>query len=82
LKAADPKDKKRLVQILEMHTSDGKLRSEAIKIMQKYDSIKYAKDFATRIVEESWKEVEKLLPPSDAKDKLKAFAEFLIKRKI
>lgn len=82
LKAADPKDKKRLVQILKMHTSDGKLRNEAIKIMQKYDSIRYAKDFATRIVEESWKEVEKLLPPSGAKDKLKAFAEFLIKRKI
>lgn len=82
LKVADPKDKKRLIQILKMHTSDRKLRNEAIEIMRKYGSIKYAKDFATGIVEESWKEVEKLLLPSEAKDKLKAFAEFLIKRKV
>ena len=82
LKVANPKDKKRLIQILKMHTSDQALRNEAITIMQKYDSIKYVKNFAARIVEESWKEVEKLLPASDAKDKLKAFGEFLIKRNI
>jgi geranylgeranyl pyrophosphate synthase len=37
---------------------------------------------AARIVEESWSEVDKLLPASEAKEKLKAFAEFLIKRTI
>ncbi|MEM1564270.1 MAG: polyprenyl synthetase family protein [Candidatus Bathyarchaeia archaeon] len=82
LKAADDKDRKRLIEILRMHTSDQKLRDEAIAIMQKYGSIEYAKNFARRIVEESWKEVEKLLPESKAKEKLNAFARFLIERKI
>jgi geranylgeranyl pyrophosphate synthase len=82
LKVADSKDKKRLIEILNMHTSDQKLREEAIAIMEKYGSIDYTKRFATNIVEESWKEVEKILPASEAKEKLKAFAEFLIKRKI
>jgi hypothetical protein len=32
------------------------------------------------MVMESWNEAEKLLPTQEAKEKLKAFAEFLIKR--
>ena len=82
LKVANVKDRKRLIEILKMHTSDQKLRDEAIAIMQKYGSIEYAKNFARKIVEESWKEVEGLLPESEAKEKLNAFARFLIKRKI
>ncbi|RLI42627.1 hypothetical protein DRO59_03500 [Candidatus Bathyarchaeota archaeon] len=82
LENANEKDKKRLVEILRMHTSDQRLRDEAITIMQKYGSIEYVKRFARRIVEESWKDVEKLLPASDAKEKLNAFAKFLIERRI
>lgn len=82
LKVADDKDRKRLIEILRLHTSDQRLRDEAIAIMQKYGSIEYAKNFARKIVEESWKEVEKLLPESKAKEKLNAFARFLIERKI
>ncbi|MEM2098715.1 MAG: polyprenyl synthetase family protein [Candidatus Bathyarchaeia archaeon] len=82
LRKADAKDKARLIQILNMHTSEQALRDEAILIMQKYGAIEYVKQKATQIVEESWKEVEKLLPASAAKEKLKAFAEFLIKRNI
>ena len=82
LKIATGADKKRLIQILNMHTSDQTLRDEAISIMQKYNAIEHVKDTAARIVEESWKEVDKLLPTSEAKEKLKAFAEFLIKRNI
>ena len=80
LKNADAADKKRLVEILNIHTSDQTLRDEAIDIMQRYSAIKYVKQTATRIVEESWKDAEKLLHESEAKEKLKAFAEFLIKR--
>ncbi|MEM2547021.1 MAG: hypothetical protein QXM37_05275, partial [Candidatus Bathyarchaeia archaeon] len=79
---ANPNDRKRLIEILGMHTADQRLRDEAIAIMQKYGSIDYAKNFAKRIVKESWRNVEKLLPPSDAKEKLNAFAKFLIERKI
>jgi len=82
LKVANAEDRKRLIEILRMHTADQKLRDEAIAIMQKYGSIDYAKNFAKRIVEESWRNVEKLLPPSSAKEKLNAFAKFLIERKI
>ena len=38
------------------------------------------KQTASQIVTGSWSEAEKLLPESEAKEKLKAFAEFLIKR--
>jgi geranylgeranyl pyrophosphate synthase len=82
LKKANNADRKRLVQILNMHTAEQALRDEAISIMQKYDAIAHVKRTAAQIVEESWREAEKLLPASEAKEKLKAFAEFLIKRNI
>jgi len=82
LKKARKADKKRLVQILGMHTSDQALRDEAISIMQKYNAIEHVRHTAARIVEESWGEAEKNLPASEAKEKLKAFAEFLIRRNI
>jgi geranylgeranyl pyrophosphate synthase len=80
LKKAGSIDKKRLVQILTMHTSNQVLRDEAISIMRKYDAIEHVQQTAARIIQESWNDVEKLLPESEAKEKLKAFAEFLIKR--
>ena len=82
LKVAGARDRERLVEILKMHTSDQKLRDEAIAIMQKYDSVEYVKQFAGKMVEESWREVERLLSASDAKEKLEAFAKFLIEREI
>ncbi len=82
LKVSNAKDRKRLIEILKMHTSDQRLKSEAIAIMQKYGSIEYAKNFARKIVKESWKDAEALLPKSEAKEKLNAFAQFLIERKI
>jgi geranylgeranyl pyrophosphate synthase len=82
LKVAKAEDKKRLVKILNMHTSDQKLKNEAIAIMKKYRSIDYVKQFARKIVKENWSEAGKLLKESDAKGKLNAFASFLIERKI
>jgi geranylgeranyl diphosphate synthase type I len=82
LKNATNVDRSRLIQILNMHTSDQMLRDEAIALMQKYNAIEHVKSTATRIVEDSWNEVDKLLPKSEAKAKLKTFAEFLIKRTV
>ncbi len=82
LQNAGTADKERLIHILNMHTSNQALRDEAITLMQKYGSIKHVKRTAMRIVEESWSEVDKLLPPTEAKKKIKNFAEFLIKRTI
>jgi len=80
LKKANSADKKRLIEILNMHTSDQALRDEAIALMQKYNAVEHVKHTAEQIVEESWSEAEKLLPTPEAKEKLKQFAEFLIKR--
>jgi geranylgeranyl pyrophosphate synthase len=63
-----------------MHTSDQKLRDEAIALMQKNGAMEHVKKTAGRMIMESWNEAEKLLPTTEAKEKLKAFAEFLIKR--
>ena len=80
LKEASNKDKKRLIEILNMHTTDQTFRDEAIDIMEKYNSIEHVRQTASRTVKASWTDVEKMLPESEAKGKLKAFAEFLIKR--
>ena len=82
LQRATSLDRKRLQEIISMHTSDQRTRDEAIAIMKKYDAPEYAKAYARRIVTESWKNVEDLLPPSTAKKKLRAFAKYLIERKI
>ena len=80
LQKASAADKKRLLEILGMHTSDQNLRNEAIAIIKKYGAFEHMKATAERMVLESWIEVDKLLPTPEAKEKLKAFAEFLIKR--
>jgi len=80
LKKASNTDRKRLIEILNMHTSDQTLKDEAIGIMQKYGALEHAKQTASQILLESWKEAEMLLPESAAKEKLKAFAGFLIER--
>jgi len=82
LQKATQRDRKRLIEILNMHTTNQRLRNEAIQILKKHDSIGYAKETARKMVAESWEEVDRLLQPSDAKDKLKAFATYLVERKI
>lgn len=82
LKKAKSADRKRLIEILNMHTDDQKLRDEAINIIKKYDSIRYAKGFAQNMIKKSWKEIENLLPSSEAKEKLRAFANYLVEREI
>ncbi len=80
LQKANAQDKKRLIEILNMHTFDQKLRDEAIAIIKKYGAFGHVKATAERMVVDSWTEVDKLLPTPQAKEKLKAFAEFLITR--
>lgn len=82
LQKASPEDRKRLIEILNMHTNDQNLRNEAIEIIKKYGSIEYSKEKARSMVKEAWDGMEKILPESDAKEKLKAFAYYLIERKI
>jgi geranylgeranyl diphosphate synthase type I len=82
LRIANSKDRDKLKLILTMHSSDEKIKEEAIGIMQKYGSLDYVRGFAEKLVQDSWHDIEKLIPKSDGREKLKAFAEFLIERKI
>jgi len=82
LKKATKKDKKRLLEILNKHTDDRREKEEAIRIIQKYGGIEYAKKLAKKIIKENWQETEKLLPPSEAKIKLKEFINYLIERRV
>lgn len=82
LHKATSADRRRLQRILEMHTDEQELRDEAIAIMEKYNAVEYARAYARKIVRESWNNVDILLPASTAKEKLRAFANYLIERKI
>ena len=82
LEKAEEKDKKRLVEILEMHTREKKLICEAIGIMTKYGAKEYSNALEKKIVTEAWAGIDKKLPPSEAKKRLKDLADFLITRSI
>jgi geranylgeranyl pyrophosphate synthase len=82
LKKASQKDRRRLLEILQMHTTEQRLRNEAIRIMKKYDALAYAKTVAQKLVSDNWKQIDRLLQPSEAKEKLRAFADYLVERKI
>ena len=82
LRECNPNDAKRLIEILDMHTLDQKLRDEAIAIMKKHGAMDYGKEFARKILKEAWKEVDETFPLSESKEKIKAFADYLVERDI
>lgn len=82
LKNASPADRKRLIAILGLHTKDRKLIEEAVAIIRKYGAIEYAKEFARDMVKKAWKDAEPLIRNGPAKDRLKAFADFMVEREI
>jgi len=82
LQVANEVDKKRLIEILDSHTTEEKVIEEALNIINKYDGIKYSKNKAEKLVESAWKKLDKQLPKSNAKIMLQKFAEYLVERKI
>ena len=82
LEKADPKDKNRLIEILNKHTTNINEIKEAIKIMEKYGAFDFAKNKAKEIIEDAWKEAEPLLLEGKSKKLLKSFIEYLINREI
>lgn len=82
LRKASQEDKEELLKILDMHTRDENLKRKAIEIMMKYNAVGYAKEIASKLVKESWGIIDELLPDSEAKEKIKLLAEYLIQRKI
>lgn len=80
MRRANEADRKRLVEILGMHTRDQKLINEAISIIDKYGSRDYVKKVAEKIIKDAWKDVDTNLPDSHAKAILHSLSEFLISR--
>lgn len=70
----------RLREILEMRTGNEDLIREAIELVKESGAVDYAKSVSRRMVSEAWRELEKVLKPSEARERLKALAEFLITR--
>jgi len=71
-----------LIKILNSHTKEKKLIDEAINLIKETGAIELSRDTANKMVIESWNEIDSELKESEAKLYLKAFSEFLIKRKI
>lgn len=82
LRNSDKKDKDRLLQILNSENKTKKTVDEAIEIIKKYKSIEYAKEKAKTLVVNAWKDADAVLEESDAKKGLKAFADYVINRKL
>ena len=77
---ADKKDKDRLLEILKMHTRDMELIAEAIAIITKYNARDYSEKLQEKILRESWDRIDKKLPESEAKRRIKQLSDFLINR--
>ena len=82
LKKADEKDRKRLIEILKMHTRERTLIDEAIGIINWYNAGEYTEKLEHKIVEEAWNNVDRVLPESDAKKHIKELVSFLVERKV
>lgn len=82
LNTLEDKDKKQLLEILNMHTKDETLLKEAVALIKKSDAIEYATKVALLMAEKAWKKVEAELPESEAKTQLKELAGMMVKRSV
>ena len=82
LEVLSAKERTRLVDILNSHTRDKAVITEAIGLIAKTGAIEKTRQTGKRLVEQAWKEVDPLLRPSKAKDLLHDFCRFAMERKI
>jgi geranylgeranyl diphosphate synthase, type I len=82
LEKANDADRKRLIRILKSHTSDNGEIEEAIAIIDRHGAKEYTRKMSRVIVSDAWAALEKLLPKSEARDRIKQMSEFLIGRTI
>lgn len=82
LKHLQNDDRNRLLEILDMHTRNRTIIAEAIALLKKCESVDYAREAAKKIVMDAWNAADMAIVQSPAKEKLKAFADYLIKREI
>ncbi|MBI2144387.1 polyprenyl synthetase family protein [Candidatus Woesearchaeota archaeon] len=78
LNVASEAEKKRLLELLDMHTKDEKLLKEAINIIKKHGSIEYAKKTAIGLAEDALKTIDEVLLESEAKKELRALVKLVL----
>jgi len=79
LQRASAEDKRRLIELLDSHTRDKRQIGEAIALIKKYDSVKYAWGRAKALVERAKKGL-RVLPKNEATCDLLRISDFLINR--
>jgi geranylgeranyl pyrophosphate synthase len=79
---SSPEDSRELLDILNKHTRDTELIRRALELISKTGSIDYARQFASRFVQDAWKEAEPRLPNNPAKKTLESLMKFAIERRI
>ena len=72
----------RLLEILNMKTSDEALHKEAVDILREDEAVDFAKNAAKHTMVKAWKQVEDVLPASEAKEDLDRLTNFLLNRSI
>ena len=70
------------LEILNMKTSDEALHKEAVDILRQDEAVDFAKNAAKQTMMKAWKQIEDVLPASEAKEDLDSLTNFLINRSI
>lgn len=70
----------RLLSILDSHTRDQARIQEAVAILRQSGAIEHAKRLTDRIVRDAWSSLDDVLPDSEAKERLRMLADFLVQR--
>lgn len=79
LENSKAEDQKRLVEILGNENTTDEMVREAVELLERSGSIKYAKDRAVGLVNDAKKKLD-VLEDSEAKDALLGFADFVVSR--
>ncbi len=82
LKHLTPAKATRLQEILSSHSKEERVIREAIALIKETHALDYAKKFSRKLVQDAWTNVEGILKESKAKHELKAFADYLVERKL
>lgn len=72
----------RLLEILNMKTSDEALHKEAIEILKSDEAIDFCTNTAKQTMGKAWKQIDPVLPDSEAKEDLFKLTKFLINRSL
>jgi geranylgeranyl diphosphate synthase type I len=78
---ADKKEKEWMGKLVGKKDITTKEKKEVIEIMQKYESVEFAKNYARKIVEDAVEILKKNIPETEGRKKLEDVAKFLIERK-